>query len=918
MQSFIELARQILDFVSQLIGRDEFLFIVEIISCSIKLYFFIALSYYTTQYNKSKNFIYLLLIVLGGSIFSDAAWIVKIIKVLFIPSLDKRIIAFISRIAWASVVLRNQALLLFLQYLINKSLKPKISDYVWQTAYASLFFSCIIIAIIQFNTPNPEGLWYIFEVNIIQICSLSIIPSIVPILFRIYQALKSNAIPKILKHQLRTFIMYMIVPYYLLTFISKKSFLFVFIRNLVHVEQNTLVCLTTLLSTYMVYYGSKYIMRLRFLNLNNQVSIRPGFDFINDFKDILEQLSQVSSMNELAHLTQTFFKSAFAIKTNRTKLHIRKQEKTIDEKEINYDAANIAKYVESFIAHPESIGLKLATHLQQAKILIKDEIEFTNFYDAQADFKIMLEFLDTINADIFLPIYEKQNIVAYVIIEKNSRDDALYSSSERDEMVVFASYMANIISILKHSNLDALIKREKELKEELYLKHQESNQYRESLRSFIRSTKDRKIGILFYKGRKLTIANQSAQDIINFDIQNQEGHPLAKTIRTIAKKAQEFKSSQLSHAKDTQGNKLIVSAIPSIDNNSVIVMVYYPEISDIIKYQFDLLKDPSHWDYLLYLETTQSGKLVSQLIPGAGEKLLAFKISLLATAFSKKATLLDIPEDDLLPTVEILHHISLRKTLHTIKLTAAEKNDEVALKLFGINPIFGSKELSQSLLEKLDNTGTLFIENIHYLSIETQNALANFISYGFYYRLKSDYKQFSNVRVICSSTKNLDILAKEGLFSKALINELNKTTIIMPSLATLTQEEISHLVDGFTEQALKTTSFKTLLELSPKDRDKLLNERPMSLVDFKNKIHQLLMQKSTKNHIHDKIEFDPAYHISDPELIDVVRLGKKALKDPQLLKILWQKFKNQNKIATLLGVNRSSVNRRCKEYNLTE
>ena len=26
---------------------------------------------------------------------------------------------------------------------------------------------------------------------------------------------------------------------------------------------------------------------------------------------------------------------------------------------------------------------------------------------------------------------------------------------------------------------------------------------------------------------------------------------------------------------------------------------------------------------------------------------------------------------------------------------------------------------------------------------------------------------------------------------------------------------------------------------------------------------------------------------------------------------LWNKFKNQNKIATLLGVNRSSVNRRC-------
>ena len=46
-------------------------------------------------------------------------------------------------------------------------------------------------------------------------------------------------------------------------------------------------------------------------------------------------------------------------------------------------------------------------------------------------------------------------------------------------------------------------------------------------------------------------------------------------------------------------------------------------------------------------------------------------------------------------------------------------------------------------------------------------------------------------------------------------------------------------------------------------------------------------------------------------------IGKKALKDPQIMSLLWEKFeKNQNRIATFLGVNRSSVNRRCKDYNL--
>ena len=75
-------------------------------------------------------------------------------------------------------------------------------------------------------------------------------------------------------------------------------------------------------------------------------------------------------------------------------------------------------------------------------------------------------------------------------------------------------------------------------------------------------------------------------------------------------------------------------------------------------------------------------------------------------------------------------------------------------------------------------------------------------------------------------------------------------------------------------------------------------------------------KKSQKNEIQEDMTFDPAYGMSDPELMEAARLGKHALKDPKVMGALWSKFKNQNKIAALLGVNRSSVNRRCKEYNL--
>ena len=95
-----------------------------------------------------------------------------------------------------------------------------------------------------------------------------------------------------------------------------------------------------------------------------------------------------------------------------------------------------------------------------------------------------------------------------------------------------------------------------------------------------------------------------------------------------------------------------------------------------------------------------------------------------------------------------------------------------------------------------------------------------------------------------------------------------------------------------------------------------MNSRPTSLHELKNKVQHLLIAKSKKNNIYNETEFDPAYEVSDPDLIEASRLGKQALKDRKVFTMLWRKFENQSKIATFLGVNRSSVNRRCKDYNL--
>ena len=276
-------------------------------------------------------------------------------------------------------------------------------------------------------------------------------------------------------------------------------------------------------------------------------------------------------------------------------------------------------------------------------------------------------------------------------------------------------------------------------------------------------------------------------------------------------------------------------------------------------------------------------------------------------------------EEDLLPAIEIIHHISLRQKLHCLKLEGPEHGLRVYIELFGLAPILEKTPVHMShLIERLHDSGTLFIQNVEHLSLETQKQLAGFIAYGYYHKHRCEQRLFAQVRIICSTPKNLAQLVEEGTFSRELYNELRHTSLVMPSLNTLSEQEIQELVQGYAEQWENndTYAYKSLLSLSEKETNKFLMERPLSFTELKERVHTLLAEKSQRHDLMEVSSFNPAHASFEPDIAYALRLGKKALKDPKLMTLLWDKFKNQNKIALLLGVNRSSVNRRCQLYNL--
>lgn len=856
-----------------------------------------------------------LLGVLITSMLQDFEWVFTSLNKIFLDDNEINFFIFWGRCAWAFTVLFYQFLALFMESLVSHEFKFNFRNklFISISIIISLFFPLNALFDYNYSIPN-ESIFLIIR-NLVRKFTSFYAPFalLLTSLFFTYQTIQSNQLPRILRKQVKLLLAFAILPFWVTDFMQIGPF--IFSLNLSWINTGYLfLSLSNILITSAIFYCSRRMLGLRFLNWSSQVQSPVNINFMEQFKTILDQFSQITSLRELNHITQRFFKESFDIPFNRIRLQLRTSRDQFTRQED--DDNQTALLVENFLStHSDEV----CTYIKNHKILVYDELAFSNFYESTPESRACLTFLDSIQADIFLPVYEKDKMIAYITIDRYARLKEFYTNTEYDQMLIFTRYLGNIINLMQNKNLDILIKQEKELQEELYSKHQEISQYKESIRSFLRNTQHKDIGIIFYKNRRFTFGNKAARDLIKTNPNVQEGHPLSKALKQLAQQIESYKTAQTMYVKDTDGTKLVLSGVPSLEQNNIIISVYYPEVTDIIKKQIDILKDPSEWDYLLYLETTKPGKLINQLIPGSGETLLNFKIELLKTALSKKATLLDMPEQDLLQTAELLHHISLRETLHTLDLSQQKNSAQIAITLFGINALFnGGKESAKPLLERLDNIGTLFIKQIHLLDLESQQYLAEFIRYGFFRVFKSDTKISSNVRIICSTNQNLQLLVSQGKFSPELFAELKQTTLTMPSLMTLPEEELGMLADGFSEQAVANQTYKNLLTLSDKDKHRLAFQRPASLQEMKTKIQQILVQKSKQNDIYQETQFDPAYSVSDPELLHAARLGKKALKDEKTMILLWNKFKNQNKIAAFLGVNRSSVNRRCRQFDLIE
>ena len=881
-----------------------------LISLSVKTYFLCILVPKGLRAFKIHLPWLLLLGVMIGSMFGDIAWIIKLLREIWWPDSSYAMLTFSIRIAWAFLILQYQSLALFIECLTEKDFKLRKIHYLLILLSTSISFYFLYLALFDNSLANEVERIYAeelktppLEITVMRYASYYLFNLLlIPSLYATFVKLRSAELPKILKKQLRIFVQFLIFPYIVTELIQALHFIF---QSSLEPYMYPTVGISTMLLIYAIHYCIHRVIGLRFLNFASHVQSSAQFGFIDDFKTVVDRLSHATNTPELNHIIQTFFKDAFNIQPRNVILYIRNSGIAVKNSSEKKPESAVETITENFLV---SSNNAVHSAINTQKIIIYDEILFTNFYDEDDVKKQIVLFLDAINADVFLPLYNKQQIIAYIVVERNSLNQELYSNVERDEMLMLSQYVGNIIHMLNNKNFETIMQHEKELRDTLHTKEYEIDFYKESIRSFLKNTHHKDIGIMFYKNRRFTFGNQAAKELVKININTQEGHPVTQAFKHVARMVEEYNSQQIYFTKDQHGNKLVLNAVPNLEQSNVIITIYYPEISDIITKQIVLLKDPSKWDYVLHLETTHAGALVNQLIPGDGEILLQWKINILKSVMQPTILLQDFHQDDVTAFVELIHHMSKRKSLFILAPTSQEKNNEYAAKLFGTPQ-------HPALLKNLDQVGTLYIKNIDLLSLETQEQLAEFLTSGSYHHISKPKHRY-DVHMLCSVSQPIKDAIHNGSLHNRLWTAMQKTTLSCPQLAALPELELSNLIDGFTEQAIKSQAFKNMLELSDKEKSKLLHKRPASLSELKSKIQQALVQKSKKNHLFTEAEFDPAFSVTDPDLIEAARFGKHALRDPKIMALLWNKFKNQNQIATFLGVNRSSVNRRCKDYKL--
>ena len=236
--------------------------------------------------------------------------------------------------------------------------------------------------------------------------------------------------------------------------------------------------------------------------------------------------------------------------------------------------------------------------------------------------------------------------------------------------------------------------------------------------------------------------------------------------------------------------------------------------------------------------------------------------------------------------------------------------------------LFGSEnndKIISGIFEKTNN-GTLLIDNISDVPLQTQGKILRVLSDQKFHRVNGANEITVNIRVMCSTSKNLKEEIVSGNFREDLFHRINVIPIQTPYLKDI-KEDIPLLTDYFIKRISDTNGLKPIV-INSKNAVFYDYDWPGNVRELRNLIERVVILASGKNEDVDKI-------LSESLKISSIKENKSEDAFQFPLKEAREKFEknyleiqlnrhngNVSKTADYIGMERSALHRKLKSLGI--
>ncbi len=269
-----------------------------------------------------------------------------------------------------------------------------------------------------------------------------------------------------------------------------------------------------------------------------------------------------------------------------------------------------------------------------------------------------------------------------------------------------------------------------------------------------------------------------------------------------------------------------------------------------------------------------------------------------------------------------IHKNSQRANKPFIVLNAALlQPNKYEKELFGEE--FDNGKISYGVLDR-SNNGTLLLDEISEIPLEIQSHILRVLIDQKYRRVNGKDYNRANIRIIASSSKNLNEMIKLGEFREDLYHRLNVVPIELPSLVNR-YEDIPLLITYFKKKIAEINNLKEA-NIEPDNQLFYDYEWPGNIRELRNMIERVTILGSSEsteniNKIIKDIMSKNENQISNQ--IDLEKTMSSSLKEARdsfeknyLLAQLKRNSGNISKTADLIGMERSALHRKLKSLGI--